>query len=436
MRRYVLRSVIMKQSGSIVVRFLKDDLLRHTGILFCGMMVVNVCNVVFQMAVGRVLPDAEYTLLMAFLAVLAIIQRPLSTLRTGVAHYSSLLQQDGRAGDVKRLVRKWLLLTGGAGLFFGVLTVVFNNSLSGFLHLDRAAPVLIAGIVLPVLFCVPVLNGAAQGLQLFGLSSASIIVGALFRLGLGAGFVWFLYPACGWAMLGHGIGMYVAAGVLFFGMVWVLRGREKSALQLPSMRFYMAQSFFILAGCVILQTADIILVKHYVPDDTEFAFAATLGRMVVILPGSIVVAMFPKVASRGRVSQKQRSVFLQSFGLTALFVAVAVSGCWLVPGLLLHILFGKTDPSDYLRQMVGMMSIVMGLSALLNVLVQFLLAQRRFVGLVGVVVMSVLYLAGAHFSTSTGEIVLWAGITNLAALIWVAAAVFRYLGRGSGQGHE
>ena len=424
----------MKKLRSIMTRLFRDDLLRHTGILFSGMMVVHVCNMVFQMGVSRALrgkPD-EYTLLMAFLAVLAIIQRPLSTLRTGVAHYSSLLRQDGRMGDVKRLVRKWLLLAGGAGLFFGVMTVVLNNPVSGFLHLDRVAPVLIVGMVLPVLFCMPVLNGAAHGVQLFGLSSVSIIAGALFRLGLGAGFVWFLYPACGWAMLGHGIGMYVSAGVLFFGMVWVLRGREKTDRLLPSMRLYLTQSFFILAGCAILQTADVVLVKHYVPGDTEFAFAATLGRMVVLLPGVIVVAMFPKVASRGTVSGEQRSVFMRSFGLTALFVVAVIAGCWLVPGLLLRILFGKTDPSEYLKQMVGMMSIVMGMSALLNVLVQFLLAQRRFVGLVGVIVMSVIYLVGAHFSTSTEQIVAWAGAANLAALVWAAVATFRHLGNLGG----
>lgn len=426
----------MKMVGQIFSRIFSDELLRHIGILFSGMMVVHVCNMVFQMAVSRVLPDAEYTLLMAFLAVLAIIQRPLSTLRTGVAHYSSLLQQDGRTGDVKRLVRKWLLLTGGTGLFFGAMTVVLNDSLSGFLYLDRAAPVLIAGVVLPVLFCVPVLNGAAHGIQLFGLSSAAIIIGALFRLGLGAGFVWFLYPACGWAMLGHGIGMYVAAAVLFFGMVWGLRGREKSDRQLPSMRFYLLQSFFILAGCAILQTADVVLVKHYVPNDTEFAFAATLGRMVVLLPGAIVVAMFPKVASRGTISDEQRSIFLRSFGLTALFVVAAIAGCWLVPGLLLRILFGKADPSEYLRQMVGVMSVVMGLVALLNVLVQFLLAQRRFAGLAGVIVMSVIYLVGAYFSTSTGQIIAWAGAANLGALVWAAVATWRQIRILGGNGHE
>ena len=63
----------MTRIRSITARLWAGDLLRHTGILFSGMMVVHVCNLVFQMAVGRVLPQAEYALLAAFLGALAIL---------------------------------------------------------------------------------------------------------------------------------------------------------------------------------------------------------------------------------------------------------------------------------------------------------------------------------------------------------------------------
>ena len=85
---------------------MRDELLRHSTILFSAMMAVHVCNVVFQMAVGRALSKEEYTLLAAFLGLLAMIQRPLATLGIAVSHYSSLLQQDDRIGDVKRLLQK------------------------------------------------------------------------------------------------------------------------------------------------------------------------------------------------------------------------------------------------------------------------------------------------------------------------------------------
>jgi hypothetical protein len=172
-------------------------------------------------------------------------------------------------------------------------------------------------------------------------------------------------------------------------------------------------------------TADVVLVKHYIPEDTEFAYAATLGRMVVFLPGAIVAAMFPKVASRGGGSHEQHRVFLRSLCLTALCVTLAVAGCFCFSGLLAHILFGITDASVYLRQMIGWMSLVMGASALLNVVIQFLLAQRRFGVLWPVFLFSFLYLVSVHFFHSKGwSVVLTAGAANVATLSMLLISCF------------
>lgn len=404
----------------------KDDLLRHSAMLFASMMAVHVCNLVFQMAVGRVLPKGEYALLAAFLGLLAIIQRPLTTLRTAMCHYGSLLEQEGRRGDVKRLLRKWLTLTAVPSILLGMATIVFAHPVAGFFNLDRDAPVVIAGALLPALFWLPILSGAAQGLQMFIWTSSSAIFGALVRLGLGAGFTWFLYKACGWAMLGHGLSIYIAAGVIFIGLWLALHGRETSVEPLPSMRLYLAQSFFVLAAYAVLMTADVVMVKHYLPEDSEFAYAATLGRLVVFLPGAIVAAMFPKVASKGTLSRRQKTLFMQSFGYTAGFVAVSVVGCYLLPGLLARILFGIVDPSVYLKHMIGFMSLVMGFSALLNVNIQFLLAQRRFKACITPAVCACLYIGSVHlFHANAWQIVWLAGVSNAIALVAGCIAVMR-----------
>ncbi|QHI68068.1 lipopolysaccharide biosynthesis protein [Tichowtungia aerotolerans] len=414
---YILR-LLMKKIRQIFLKLLSDDLLRHTSILFSGMMVVHVCNMVFQMVVGRVLVAEEFTLLATFLAVLAIIQRPLSTLRNGVNHYCSLLQNDGRIGDVKRLLGKWLLLTGIPAFLLGAVTVWFRGPLAGFLHLNRTDPVVIAGAVLPALFWFPILIGATQGLQLFGRSSVATVFGALIRLFLGAGFVWFLYPACGWAMLGHGLSIYVSVVILFCGLLLVLWSHACSSEALPSLRMYLLQSFFILAAYGILFTSDVIFIKHYLPEDTDFAFAATISRMVALLPGPIVMAMFPKVVSRGTGTAVQHQVFVKSLSLTAVATAVGVIGCCLFPGLLAHIVFGKSEASFALQQLVRMMSLVMGVSVLLNVTAQFLMAQRRFRQASCIVVSAVLYvLSACLFHSSTMQIVLAALICNVMAFV-------------------
>lgn len=409
-----------------MTRYRADDLLRHTGILFFGMVVVHLCNLLFQMAVSRALPENEYALLAAFLGVLLIIQRPLSTLTTSISHYSSLLAKEGRAGDVKRLVRKWMFLSGTPALLLGAAAVFWHQPLTSFLHLDRPEPVLVAGLVLPALFWVPVLIGAGQGLQLFKWCSAATIFGAVLRLGLGAGFVWFLYPACGWAMLGHGLGLYAAAGLLLVGILWMLRHHRTSTIHLPSMRHYLLQSFFVIAAFAVLMTADVVLVKHLVPHDTEFAYAATLSRVIVFIPGVIVTAMFPKVTSRGRATVEQKQLFIRSFSWTALFAVTAALVSFPLAGPLAHLIFGIRDASPHLKTMIGVMALVMSLSALLHVTVQFLLAQRRFAAAMPTVVCSIVYVAGVMLSShETRTVVLWAALANACALLCGLGSILR-----------
>lgn len=415
----------MKNFYSRTAALFKDDLLRHTAILFAGMAVVHVCNLVYQMVVIRSLPGKEYALLAAFLGVLAIISYPLSTLTTGLGRYSSLLCQQSRSGDVRRLLRKWLLLTGTPALLLGSVVIIFHGSVAGFLHLNRAAPVIIIGAVLPALFWLPVLTGAAQGMQLFGWCSASAIAGAFLKLMLGAGFVWFLHPACGWAMLGHGAGVYASAGILVVGLFLVLRGGVKTGESLPSLRFYLLQSFFVLTAFAVLMNADVVLVKHYLPGETGFAVTATLGRIVSFLSATVAVAMFPKVASSDGTTAAHRNIFFRSFGFTAGFIAVAAVGCFLFPRLLLHIL-GMRDVTASAVLLTRLMTVAMSASALLNVVVQFLLAQHRLKETIATVVSGLLYLLSAHFFHGTaGQIALSACVFNITALLAGLYAVLR-----------
>lgn len=175
----------------------------------------------------------------------------------------------------------------------------------------------------------------------------------------------------------------------------------------------------------VLMTADVVLVKHFVPEDTEFAYAATLGRLVVFLPGAIVTAMFPKVASHGTGTREQHELFLKALRWTVIMVAGSVAICWLIPGLLARVLFGMADASLYVRRMIGWMALVMGFSALLNVPLQFLLAQRRFKALAPLLFCGAGYLLAVMvFHDTVGYIVMVAGVLNLTAMLFGLGGCF------------
>ncbi len=400
----------------------QNELLRHTGIVFTGMLAVHLLNLLFQMAVSRALPAAEYALLAAFLGFLMIVQHPLTTLTTALSRYSQLLVQAGRAGDIKRLLIKWLLLTGLPALALGSFLAAGHRLVMGWLHLDRPEPVLVAGLILPALFWAAVLNGAGQGLQLFKWCAAAAASGALLRLLLGAGLVWFWVPACGWAMLGHGVGLYTAVAVLAIGCYWTLCRAPRSQETLPHLRQFMAQGLLVQLAFAVLMTADVILVKHFVPTDTEFAYAATLGRLVVFLPSAIVPAMFPKVVAHGTGTTDQERVFQQAFRWTLAFVVASVVAVAGLARPLALILFGINDPSLYLIRLIQAMAAVMGLTALLNILLHYHLAQRRFAPTWPVVGCAAAYLGASFIFHATA----WAIVAAAATTHAVATVVLWY----------
>lgn len=386
--------------------------------MFFGMMVVHVSNLAFQMLVSRRLPDVEYALLAAFLAFLGILSYPLLTLTTGLGHYCSLLRREQRAGDIRRLVFKWLVLTGVPALFICSAVIYFNQPIAAFMHLDRAAPVIIAGAVLPALFWFPVLSGAAQGLEMFGWNTASAIFGAFLKFALGAGLVWFWYPACGWAMMGHSAGVYLSVAVLLLGLFLALRHVGSSAAQLPSLRLYLGQSLFVQIAFAVLMNADVILVKHFLPADTNFPYASTLGRIVAFMPMAIAFAMFPKVSSSGAFNEEHRRIFLRSFAYTTLCVAAAALFCLIFPALMLRILFGIREAGPELIYLSRLMTIAMASCAMLNTTIQFLLAQRHFRGLAVTILSAVLYILAARaYHHDSADIALAAIGFNTLALI-------------------
>ncbi len=405
-------------------RFRSDDMLRHSILLFTSMLGIHICNLAYQMTVSRFLPENEFALLTAILAVLGLCSHPLNTVNTAIIHHVSLLARAARIGDATRLIRKWLLITGSPAIILATLFLLLNIRISSLLHLDREAPIIVAGLIIFPLFLTPVLGGAAHGLQYFGISALSGISGALLRVIATIAMMAFVFPASGWALLGHGAGAWFSLAILATCLFYKLRTHAPGTVPLPSLRLYIGMSFGIQLAYAVLMTADVVLVKHYMPDATEFAYAATLGRMVVFLPMAITMAMFPKVSSNRMMTREHQAVFFKAFGVTALCVITAATACLLLPRLLLHAVFGVVAPSAWLVTLTRMMAVVMGISGLLNVTLQFLLAQRRFKACLPVILGAVFYLLTTAFvHRAAWQIAAAAAAFNLFALLACLVAV-------------
>ncbi|MDZ8119818.1 glycosyltransferase [Pontiella agarivorans] len=412
---------------SRLVEFLrKDSLFCHAMMLFMASMVANVCNVTFQMVVVRALSPVDYALLATFLSLFAIVTRPLGTLATATTHYTSLLMNEGRSGSVKRLARKWILIGGIPSIICSAVCIVFARQIAALFDLERVAPVVVSAAALPALFLTPVVGGTMRGMQQFGWLAVSSVAGAIGRVAIGAALVLLLFPACGWALLGHVSGAYLNLLISLTVMLLLVYRFPADGETLPSFRLYLFQCFFIQFGMALLLNGDVVFVKHFLPEETDFAKAATLGRMVVFMTASITMAMFPKVSSAGKFTQEHRKIYLRGVAYTALFLTGSFLFCVFFPHFLHRFLFRVLEPSPDLIAQTRWMAVVMGIAVLLGINTTLLLAQRYFKAAAIVVAAAALYYGGVQlFHDSTFEIIAVAGLANLLGLIGTSWLILR-----------
>ncbi|QBG47501.1 hypothetical protein EGM51_08900 [Verrucomicrobia bacterium S94] len=204
---------------NLLIRFFNTDaLLKDSSILFAGMAIAHVFNLLFQMFMGRQLQHDEFALLVSLLGILNILTFPLGVFSTTISRYSNLLIKANRPGDVSRLLIYWGWRLVAVGLLCSSLCFLFSGPIAGFMHLERKAPVFIFGIILTGLFCRPVVNGALLGLQHFDGWCWGMVIGAGIRLLIGVFFVIAVSPFAGWGLLGHGLGFY--ATIIYGGWFW------------------------------------------------------------------------------------------------------------------------------------------------------------------------------------------------------------------------
>lgn len=407
---------------------LSDKLLQHGALLMFAAVISHVCNIIYQMVMGRVLLETEYALLCTLLSFVNMAILPLEAISTAINHATSHLVQENREGDVSRLVRKWLLRMSGAGALILFLCLLFPEYIAEFMHLDRKAPVLIMGLIVFLIFSSSVISGATNGLQMFGVTSVGMQLFSIVRLVVGVLLIHIFVAAAGWGLLGHAIALGVNLTILFLFLWRRLHGMPKTNQPIPSIRAYVFCSFAILLGFSILLRVDIILVKHYFPDiAASFAYATTIGHIVIFLPMPLARAMFPKVATTGQGGAgEHRDVLMKSLLYTSVFIFPAAIGCSVLGWIPLRILYGIRDPSPELLQLVSAMAWIMFPVALINVIMYFNLAQKRFWKASPVVGAAVIYILGVvFFHESIWNLLGVAAISTWICLMSMVLPLFR-----------
>ncbi len=389
----------------------RDGLLRHSILLMAANQVGNVSNILFQAVMGWALSLEQYGVLASMLGATLIFSTPLDAIRMSFAHYSARLAAEGRTADIKRLVLEWFKGLTGLSLLLAVLGIVFSRPLADFFQIQNRAPIIITSLMIAALPYGPVFGGCLQGVQAFRWLAVLSTGWSVIRLAVAAILVVCLPPIAEWGLLGQCVGF---AGTFVIG-VWSLRrilGPGPIGANMPrGVRTYFFNSLLVLAGFGVLMFADVVMVKHYFDPEQAglFARAATIGRAVIFLPMPIAMAMFPKVASAGEMTDHSWRTLLKAMLFAVVVVAGAVLVFSLLPQVPLFLLFKDSHPTAEMIRLVRVVLWAMSPLGLVYVIMNFEMAQHRFTPAV------VLLLCAAAY---VGGVVVWHG-----ALLQVVAVL-------------
>ena len=396
-RKTVLSNVDQKP------RTLQARMLSGSFILLSGSGLVTAVNFAYNVAVARFLgpkgfgdATAVYTLLILISAM---------TLSFQIVSAKVVAQQktlEGKSAGYRAYHQgAW-----ACGILVALLLLLFQRAIADYLNL--AGPVLVVLIAIGIAFYVPLgsRRGNLQGAYGFGRLAANLVLEGAVRLGGSLVLIW----------LGLGVPGVIAANsagvvVAYFAIVPKLTPRVSNAFRLPYVREAL-QAMVFFSGQVVLNSSDIVLVKHFFIPSTAglYAAVAMVGRVVFSFSQAVVNSMFPLVAGNREEEKKDFRVIATSLLLvltigSVLAIVLRFSPAWIWTAFFgdKFQIAGKYD-IPYLLGLYAITTVVYSLSAvIITYEMSYKIANTSWIQLA----FSVVVIAGIYrFHSSLRQVIL------------------------------
>lgn len=359
----------------LVAGLFKGRLARASLWLLLANLATGVLGYAYQIIMGRMLPPSEYGLLSAMVALGIILPVPLGAamliLTRKFAEYRAH-GEDGRVSDLWILTRRWIVRS---SVVAAILYFLATPLIRDFLDVPSAWPIYLMGLWMLVLIFSGRHTALLQGMQSFNWLGGGTLLTAVVKIAVSVVLV-----AAGFGIYGALFGLLLASLVMWISFSWASRKYRLAPPLKGDHRFTIRDTWPIVAATIaftLMTQLDIVLVRHYFNSHEAgiYAAASTLGKAVMYLPGSIVIALFPMVAENDARSEGSAHLLVQ-----AVLLVGTLSGCGallflLFPGFLIHLFYGEAYASS--AEILRYFGFAMLPMALVLVAEHFLIAKGR-----------------------------------------------------------
>jgi O-antigen/teichoic acid export membrane protein len=118
---------------------------------------------------------------------------------------------------------------------------------------------------------------------------------------------------------------------------------QKEIVDTKSIFTFFALTAFYELTQIIINNSDILLVKHYFSNDQAglYSSLALIGRVVYFVAWMFVMLLLPKVIQLKKEGKNTQPILMQYVLYIALLSTVIVTGTYLFPETIVHLMFGE-----------------------------------------------------------------------------------------------
>jgi len=341
-------------------------------------MTANICNYLYQIIMGRLLPFDEYGALNALFSLITIASVPGAAITLVVSKYITEYSATDENYKIGFFLRKTFFYI---SIFTGVIVAVglaVSPLIKVYLKVEKLSFITYVILTIATVFLLPISAGTFQGLKKFWQLGIINIISPVARLIIGVILVLVGYRLDG------------ALGALLIGNIlaiaygfWLIRKHfhtqsEKGVVLGRKKALRYGIPVFIITLCITLLTnIDMIMIKHYFsPNESGIYGAAVIfGRAIFYFPSAIVMAMFPLVTEANVLNRDVYTSLKKALLYSFVLCGMGVAGIYMFPELITKIFFG----GRYLIALpyIKLLCLAMFPLCLLNVLVNFNLAVSK-----------------------------------------------------------
>jgi O-antigen/teichoic acid export membrane protein len=366
-----------------IIRGVKNStFLRHNLIFLVGSIAVGALNYLFYPVLGRLLGPSsfgEVQVLISLFLQLTIFLTVLSLVTVNIT--ANYRDKSSRNEVVYELEKVALIIS----LFVFFSTFILGEPIKQFLNFDSSWPFVLLALALVITVPFTFRSSYLRGQQQFGKTSLANLISAGGKFGLAT-----LLVVMGLGTNGAILGL-VLAQILAFGyarrqarLSGLIRPAGSTRLGFPKLHLIAPElrySLFVFIGSLaimLLFSIDVIIVKHFFDAHTAGLYAgiATVARIVFFVTASVAQVMLPAVKF-GQSEIKNRQLLIKSTVLLSALSLPIILVLTFFPQQIVGVLMG----AEYLpyASLLPQLSIAIFVISLLNLLVSYYLALRRYI---------------------------------------------------------